>query len=100
MKRAISEGFHRMDQEDLLSAFVLPFFDRLLPLWESRSADEAILVARLMYPRAVINQEVVDATDAALAKELPTPLRRTLLESRDGIKRTLRAQVFDHAGTL
>jgi aminopeptidase N len=99
MKRAISEGFHRVDQEDLLSAFVEPFFERLLPLWESRNADEAILVARLMYPRAVMTQEVVDATDAALAKELPAPLRRTLLESRDGIKRALRAQAVDHAGT-
>jgi aminopeptidase N len=53
----------------------------------------------LMYPRAVMTQEVVDATDAALAKELPAPLRRTLLESRDGIKRALRAQAVDHAGT-
>jgi aminopeptidase N len=98
MKRAISEGFHRVDQEDLLSVFVEPFVDRLLPLWESRSADEATLVARLMYPRAVITQEVVDATDAALAKQLPAPLRRTLLESQDGIKRALRAQAVDRAG--
>jgi aminopeptidase N len=99
MKRAISDGFHRVDQQDLLSAFVQPFFDRLLPLWESLNAEEAILIARLMYPRALITQQVLDATDAALTKELPGPLRRTLLESQDGIKRALRAQAFDHAGT-
>jgi hypothetical protein len=45
----------------------------------------------------VITQQVVDATDAALAKNLPAPLRRTLLESQDGIKRALRAQAYDHA---
>ena len=99
MKRAISEGFHRTDQRDLLSAFVEPFFDALLPLWQSLNAEEAIRIARLMYPRAVITQQVVDATDVALAKELPAPLRRTLLESQDGIKRALRAQAFDSAGT-
>ena len=52
-----------------------------------------------MYPRAVITQGAVDATDAALATDLPGPLRRTLLESQDGIKRALRAQEFDSAGT-
>jgi aminopeptidase N len=96
MRRAISEGFHRIDQRDLLIAFVQPFFDRLLPLWESLNAEEAISIARSMYPRAAITQQVVDATDAALAKELPAPLRRTLLESQDGIKRALRAQAFDN----
>jgi aminopeptidase N len=96
-KRAISEGFHRADQQDLLSAFVQPYFDRLQPLWESLNAEEAIRIARSMYPRAVITQQVVEATDAALAEELPGPLRRTLLESQDGIKRALRAQAFDGA---
>ena len=98
-KRAIAEGFHRVDQQDLLSAFVQPFFDRLLPLWESFNAEEVLWIVRSMYPRAVLTQQVVDATDAALAKELPAPLRRTLLESQDGIKRALRAQAFDSAGT-
>jgi aminopeptidase N len=98
-KRAISDGFHRVDQQTLLSAFVRPFFDSLLPLWEAYTAEEAISIARLMYPRAVITQEVVDATDKALAEDLPAPLRRSLLESQDGIKRALRAQAFDSAGT-
>ncbi len=53
-----------------------------------------------MYPRAVITQDVVDATNVALGrKDLPGPLRRSLLESQDGIKRALRAQAFDNAGT-
>jgi len=99
VKRAISDGFHRGDQQGLLSAFVKPFFESLLPVWKANTAEEAIRIARLMYPRAVITQGAVDATDAALATDLPGPLRRTLLESQDGIKRALRAQEFDSAGT-
>jgi aminopeptidase N len=99
MKRAISDGFHRVDQQDLLSAFVQPFFDSLPAVWQANTAEEAIWIARLMYPRSVISPEVVNATDAALATDLPGPLRRTLLESQDGIKRALRAQAFDSART-
>jgi aminopeptidase N len=99
MKRAISSGFHRVDQQDLLSDFVRPYFESLMPVWESNDVDEAISIAQWMYPRAVITQEVVDATGAALARQdLPGPLRRTLLESQDAIKRALRAQAFDSAG--
>jgi aminopeptidase N len=99
LKRAISRGFHSVDQQDLLRAFVQPFFDSLQSVWESNTSEEAIWIARLMYPRAVITQEVVEATDAALAIDLPGPLRRSLLESQDGIKRALRAQAFDSART-
>jgi aminopeptidase N len=98
-KRAISGGFHRADQQVLLSAFVEPYFESLTQVWEANTSEEAIWIARFMYPRAVITQEVVDATDAALATDLPGPLKRALLESQDGIKRALRAQAFDSAGT-
>jgi aminopeptidase N len=99
MKRAIAGGFHHVDQQELLKAFVQPFFDSLLPVWESRDSEEAISIVGWMYPRAVITQDVVDATDAALARDLPGPLRRSLLESQDAIRRALRAQAFDSAGT-
>jgi aminopeptidase N len=95
MKRAISAGFHRVDQQEILSPFVQPFFEILQPVWDSYDAEEAIDIVRWMYPQAVITQEVVAATDAALAKDLPGPVRRSLLESQDAIKRALRAQAFD-----
>jgi aminopeptidase N len=104
MKRAIAAGFHRVGhddlQQELLSPFVQPYFDSLVPVWESYGVDEAIDIARSMYPQTVITQEVVDATDTALArKDLPRPLRRALLESQDAVKRALRAQAFDTGGT-
>jgi aminopeptidase N len=98
-KRAIAGSFHQVDQQELLNEFVQPFFDSLLPIWRSHSSEEAISIVEWMYPRAVISQAVVDATDEALAHDLPGPLRRSLLESQDGIKRALRAQAFDSAGT-
>ena len=88
-----------MDQQQLLSAYVHPFFESLLTVWEANAAEEATWIARMMYPHAVITQEVLDATDKALTQDLPGPLRRSLLESQDGIKRALRAQAFDNAGT-
>ena len=99
MRRAIAGGFHDVDQEGLLRAFVAPFFDSLMPVWDSHDSEEAIDIVRMMYPHAVIAQDVIDETDAALAQDLPGPLRRTLLESQDAIRRALRAQAFDSAGT-
>ena len=62
--------------------------------------QEAISIVQLKYPRAVITHEVIVATDAALGrKDLPAPLRRSLLESQDAIKRALLAQAFDSAET-
>jgi len=98
-KRALSGGFHQVDQQELLSAYVHPFFESLLKVWETNTGEEATSIARLMYPHYVVTQEVVNATDKALTQELPGPLRRSLLESQDGIKRALRAQAFDNAGT-
>jgi aminopeptidase N len=99
MKLAIAQGFHHVDHQRLLSAYVKPYFDCLMPVWESHDSEEAIDIARSMYPRAVITREVVEATDAALARGLPAPLRRALLESQDAIKRALRAQELDSAET-
>jgi aminopeptidase N len=99
MKRAIAGGFHRPDQQELLSAFVTPYFESLMPFWDAHDSEEAISVIKMMFPSAVITPGVVDATDAALARDLPGPVRRVLLESQDAIKRALRAQAFDSGGT-
>jgi aminopeptidase N len=95
MKRAIASGFHRTDQEELLSPYVQPYFDSLLTIWETKVVDEALDFVRSMYPRMVIRQDVVDRTDAWLAQELPGPVRRSLLESQDDTKRALRGRAFN-----
>jgi aminopeptidase N len=94
-KRAIADGFHRPDQESLLTAYVQPYFDMLLPFWESHDIDEALMYVRWMYPTTIITPEVVTLTDKWLARDLPGPARRSLLESQDEIKRALRTRAFD-----
>jgi aminopeptidase N len=94
-KRAIAEGFHRTDQEPLLAEYVQPYFDTLLRFWESHDIDEALMFARWMYPMTIIRPEVVALTDQWLARDLPGPARRSLLESQDEIKRALRTRAFD-----
>jgi aminopeptidase N len=97
MKRAIASGFHRADQEQLLGAYVQPYFDNLLPIWESWVIEEALGFVGSMYPHTVITQAVVDHTDAWLARagDVPGPLRRSLLESQDDVKRALKAREFN-----
>jgi aminopeptidase N len=95
MKRSIARGFHRVDQEPLLSAYVRPYFDNLLPCWEAKVVEEALEFVKSMYPQAVVTQEVIDITDEWLAKDLPGPVRRSLLESQDHLRRALKARAFN-----
>jgi aminopeptidase N len=94
-KRALADGFHRPDQESLLAEYVRPYFDRLLPFWESHDIDEALMFVRWMYPMTIVTPEVVALTDEWLARDLPGPMKRSLLESQDDTKRALRARAFD-----
>jgi aminopeptidase N len=99
MKRAIASGFHRADQEDLLSAYVQPYFDNVLPIWNEWVVEEALGFIGSMYPHMVITPAVVGLTDNWLADtaEVPGPIRRSLLEAQDDLKRALRARAFNGA---
>jgi aminopeptidase N len=94
-KRAIADGFHRPDQESLLAEYVQPYFDTLLPFWASHDIDEALMFVRWMYPMTIVTPEVVALTDQWLARDLPGPMTRSLLESQDDAKRALRTREFD-----
>ena len=49
-----------------------------------------------MYPFLTVTQDVVDATDRYLARpDVPGPVRRMLLEGKDGILRAMRARTAD-----
>ena len=95
MKRAIASGFHRADQEELLSAYVKPYFDGVMSSWEGFVIEEALGFIGSMYPHTVITQDVVTATDKFLAKDVPGPIKRSLLESQDDTKRALIARKFN-----
>jgi aminopeptidase N len=94
----IMEGFQRPTQEELLEPFVERFFEALPRVWDERELPVALEFARELYPHNVIDQGVVDRTDAYLGGEdVPGPFRRLLLEGRDGLERALRAREADRA---
>jgi aminopeptidase N len=95
MKRAYAMGFHRSDQEAILAGYVARYFDSLLPVWESQTTEEALEFADAIYPRLIITQDVVDLAEKWIQRDIPGPIRRSLLESRDGTKRALRARAYD-----
>jgi aminopeptidase N len=96
MLRATAGGFGVIGQDEFLAPYVEPYFSRVRAFWEERSRDEALSLIRGLYPGALISQEVLDATDRALADEaLPGPVRRILLESQDQMARALRGRAAD-----
>ena len=96
MVRAILGGFAPAGQEDLVRPYAEPYFGELHELWNERSREEALSLIGGLYPRVLIEPETVAATDRVLADpELPGPVRRILLESKDGVQRALRARAAD-----
>ena len=94
----VSRGFMRPRQSELLSSFVGPYFDGLLKMWNSTSYEEASASVELLYPKYVITQSTLHATDAWLSgagATAPDGLRRIVLEGRDALSRSLRIQVRD-----
>jgi aminopeptidase N len=96
MLRATAGGFGVIGQDELLAPYVEPYFAGVARFWDERSRDEALSLIRGLYPGALIGQEVLDATDRALADDaLPGPVRRILLESQDQMARALRGRAAD-----
>ena len=94
--RAIAGGFHVTGQDELLAPYVEPYFASIGRFWEERTRDEALSLIRGLYPSTLIGQEVLDATDRALADEaLAGPVRRILLEAQDSMARAVRARAAD-----
>ncbi len=95
--RSIAGGFHQADQDAVLEPYVAPYFEALPRFWAERTRDEALSLARGLYPGALVGQQVLDATDRALAGDVPGPFRRILLEGKDGMERAIRARAADRA---
>jgi aminopeptidase N len=95
MIRALIGGFQIPFQEELLEPYAGKYFDELLPFWERRELDLGLAFVGGMYPD-VYKQEVLDRTDELLAKDVPTPVRRLLLEQKDDTQRVMRARAVDH----
>jgi aminopeptidase N len=91
-------GFQQPDQVELVGEFTERYFDSLARVWETRSNEMAFTAITGMYPATQVSQETVDRTDRYLREAEPAfPVRRLLIEGRDGVSRALRARAKDAA---
>jgi aminopeptidase N len=96
MIRALIGGFQRSEHEHLMEPFVARYFETLQPFWDRRNLEEALAFANGLYPRVLVSEDTVKATDDYIASRAPGPaLRRVLIEGRDDVQRALRARAAD-----
>ncbi|HEX2042085.1 MAG TPA: aminopeptidase N [Acidimicrobiales bacterium] len=94
--RAVVSGFAGFGQEELVRPYVEPYFAELGRVWEERPREEALSLIGGLYPGTLVERATVAATDQALGDEsLPGPVRRILVEGKDGVERALRARAAD-----
>ncbi len=89
-------GFQQVDQEELLAPFVARYFEALPEVWDRRDLPDALAFSRAMYPRLAVERDTLERTDGFLHGDgVPAPIRRLLLEGRDGVARALRTRAVD-----
>ncbi|MEB4211348.1 aminopeptidase N [Mycobacterium sp. 94-17] len=94
--RSIIAGFAPVGQAELLAPFTSRYFEAISGVWERRSSEVAQTVVVGLYPHWNISDDGVAAADDFLSDpEVPAALRRLVLEGQAGVKRSLRARLFD-----
>jgi aminopeptidase N len=96
LQRAMLVGFHHPAQLDLTRPYTGRFFEVIDQVWASRDSEPAQEFVELAYPGQHVSLATIEATDAWLADgEHPAPLRRLVVEGRDGVVRALKARTKD-----
>ncbi|MCJ1707528.1 aminopeptidase N [Microbacterium sp. VKM Ac-2923] len=95
--RATAAGFTHPTTVDALADFVEPYFAMLLPIWESRSYQIAQYLIVGLYPAALANKALRDATRQWLTQnaDAAPALRRLVGENLAGVERALAVQERD-----
>ena len=96
IQSAVIGGFVQGDQVELLAGFVDRYFEVVKHVWATRTNEIAQQIVIGFYPSLLVSPEVLERTDAFLAGgDVPPALHRLVLEGRDSVARSLRAQVRD-----
>lgn len=95
--RSAAAGFTHPAGVEALATFVEPYFEMLLPVWDSRTYQIANYLITGLYPAALASPELRDATRAWLAAhaDAPAALRRLVQENLAGVERALAVQERD-----
>ena len=88
-------GFVQPDQVELLVDYRSKYFAALPQVWAKRTMETSQSITMGLYPAFLVDEETLAQTDAFLAGELNSALRRLVGEGRDGIERALRARAAD-----
>ena len=92
----VMAAFQQFGQEELLDSYAARFFEAIPSVWERRDLPEALAFGRRMYPHLIVRDETVEQTDRYLESGgVPAPMRRLLLEGKDGLQRAMRARRAD-----
>jgi aminopeptidase N len=93
---SVMRGFQQPRQEELMEPYAERYFEALPGVWEERDLEFALEFGGTMYPGWIVSGRTIELTDAHLrGGQVPGPIRRLLLEGKDGIRRALRAREAD-----
>jgi len=91
-------GFPQPGQRELLRPFVERYFTSIDEIWRTRTAEMAQTIVVRLFPRLIVERDIVDRADAWLAETETSPaLRRLVIEGRADVARALAAQERDRA---
>jgi aminopeptidase N len=94
--RATTLGLQHPTGRDAVAGFVSPYFDAIVPLWNSRTYKIAEYLVLGLYPAPLASAELRDATRAWLDANRDIPaLRRLVSENLAGVERALAVQERD-----
>lgn len=95
--RSAALGFVHPNSTAVLGDFVQPYFDMLIPVWESRTYQIASYLVVGLYPTALADVSLRDATRAWLGAnaDAAPALRRLVSEGLADVERALSAQAQD-----
>jgi aminopeptidase N len=91
-------GFNVAMQSDLLTPFIDQYFAILIDLWTNAGYEIAETTATLLFPGFNVSEDTLGKAQKWLdvtGKDAPSALRRVIIEGRDALARSLRAQKKD-----
>jgi aminopeptidase N len=91
-------GFNVAMQSELLILYVDQYFAILIDLWTTAGYEIAETTATMLFPSFIVTEETLAKAQKWIdvtGKDAPNALRRVIIEGRDALARSLRAQKKD-----
>ena len=91
-------GFNVAMQSELLTSFIDQYFSMLIELWNTKGYEIAETTATMLFPGFNVSDTTLAKAQNWLdvtGKDAPGALRRVIIEGRDALARSLRAQNKD-----